>query len=117
MEFTSGGTKGFKLDEERFNIPDGHNIYGVIHGTDSKIEIATKFHELGWSVRKSSWTDFEMESEWAELHVEGENKILFKGMIDEDKFEELENLLDKFGFKYSLELYNEKDELLRTSSN
>ena len=117
MEFTSGGTNGSKLDEERYNIPGENNMYGVILGTNSKIEIATKFHEIGWSVRKSSWTDFEIESEWAELHIEGENEILFNGMLDESKFEELQNLLEKFGLKYSLELYDGEQELKRAISN
>ncbi|MEM9276788.1 MAG: hypothetical protein AAGA80_28195 [Cyanobacteria bacterium P01_F01_bin.143] len=117
MEFTSGGTEGFRLDEERYNIPDGNNMYGVVNDTISKKQIATKFHELGWSVRKSSWTDFEIECQWAELHIEGENEILFNGILDETKFEELGDLMVKLGFKYSIELYDDEQKLLRTISN
>ena len=117
MKFTSGGTRGLQLDEERYNIPDGNNMYGKIKGTVSKEQIATKFHELGWSVRKSSWTDFEIESQWAELNIEGDKEILFNGIMDETKFEELEGLLIKLGFEFSLELYNQEQELLKKTSN
>ena len=68
------------MDEGQYDIPDRNNMYGVIKGTVSKKKIATIFHELGWSVRKSSWTDFEIESQWAELTIEGDKEVLFIGI-------------------------------------
>ncbi len=68
-EFTSGGTNDYELDYERYDIPDRNNVYGIINRNKSKLEISEKFHSIGWSVRKSSWTDFVIEGKWAEINV------------------------------------------------
>ncbi|GAA0189042.1 hypothetical protein GCM10009122_48630 [Fulvivirga kasyanovii] len=117
MEFTSGGTEGFKLNKKLYDIPEELNMYGTIEGINSKLELVSKFHQLGWSVRKSSWTDYEVENEWTELCIQGENEILLSGILDEQKFEELGDLLNSFGVKYNFELVDEFQILKRTISN
>ena len=117
MEFTSSGTKGFQLNEGLYNIPKANNMYGVLEGINSKLEITIKFYELGWSVRKSSWNDYEVETEWAKLCIEGEKGILINGLLDERKLDTLGFLLNGFGLTFSLELYCEDKEIKRTISN
>ena len=116
MEFTSNGTKGSKLNEESYNIPDETNFYGTLIGT-SKLNIATQFHGIGWSVRRCSWTDYEVECEWGELTIEGKNQTLLNGTIDEEMFEQLAKILNGMGLKFSLELYDMNQNLKLTNSN
>ena len=116
-EFTSGGTSKLELDYDRYEIPDQNNLYGILGFKTSKHQTANHFDNIGWSVRKNTWTDYEIESTWAKLTIEGKNEILLNGVIDEQKFDELKTILDNFKLDFSIELYNSKQEKIKTATN
>jgi len=94
-----------------------NNLHGLIFDKISKQSVAEKFKEVGWNVRKSGFYSYEISSEWAELNIDGENEILLNGEIDLAHFEKLERLIISFDFKYSLELYDNENQLIKTVAN
>lgn len=44
-------------------------------------EIAQLYGALGWEVRKCSWFDYEISSDWAELTIEAESPIFMDGGV------------------------------------
>ena len=94
-----------------------NSLYGLIFDKISKQSVAKKFKEVGWNVRKSGFYSYEINSDWAELNIDGENEILLNGEIDLEHFEELEKLIISFDFKYSLELYDNENQLIKTVAN
>lgn len=61
------------------------------------------FESKGWSVRKSSWTDFEISTPWGELTIESDdNSPLINGAIDQAMFNALQQVLSSLGLKYSI---------------
>jgi|GEM_PF-2047587 len=115
--FTSSGTKGFQLDSEKYSIPDTNNASGVINSKHSKLELAQKFYDIGWSVRKSAFDNYEIEGEWAEFEVVGEGEVLISCSIDVSCFDQFVEILTKFDIGFSLELYNEEMKLIRVVTN
>ncbi len=115
MKFNSNGIGGGpKLNFNKYQMPNSNNLYGSFDGGKSKYEIALFFYNNGWNIRKSSFYDFEIENEWAEFEINGENnKPLLKGMIDINYFNHLIEELNLLEIKYSLELYNDKQELIK----
>ena len=93
------------------------NLYGLIFGKITKQSVAQKFKENGWEIRKSGFNEYEIKSEWSELNLEGENEILINGDIDFENFDKLEKLFSKLDLKYSLEIYDNQGELIKTVAN
>ncbi|MFJ6948515.1 hypothetical protein ACISU4_28400 [Streptomyces wuyuanensis] len=56
-----------------------------------------------------------METSWCQVEIDPvENSdLLLNGVVDPQRFHELAVLLDRFGLRYSLELYDEDDGLVR----
>jgi len=94
-----------------------NSLYGLIFDEISKQSLAKKFKQIGWDVRKSGFYSYEIKSEWAELNIDGENEILLNGEINLEHFYELENLIISFNLKYSLEIYDSENELIKTVAN
>ena len=64
-------------------IPDKPNFYSTIGDGFTRTQIADLYRQAGWRVRKCGWTDYEIESDWAELILEGELPILFHGSVSD----------------------------------
>ncbi|WP_216591069.1 hypothetical protein [Streptomyces brasiliscabiei] len=96
---------GLKLNPEWVEI--GNNVCGVLRGSRDASAVAQHFVRVGWSARSSSWRSYEVETNWCQLEVDpGEDPtVLLNGVIDPQRFDELEGLLRRFGLGYSLELY------------
>lgn len=94
-----------------------NSLHGLIFDKISKQSLAKKFKQIGWDVRKSGFYSYEITSEWAVLNIDGENEILLNGEVDLEHFYELEKLIISFNLKYSLELYDSKNELIKTVAN
>jgi hypothetical protein len=95
-------------------IPGYNNLYGTIFNVKSKKALADMFESKGWSVRNSSWTDFEVRTDWGELTIESEDKNpLINGTIDPMMFDQLKQILNSFNVVYSLELYDEQKNLIK----
>ena len=117
-KFTSSSSNNLKLDHSKYNIPENNNLYGKILNNDSKYNIAILFHKNGWNVRKSSFIDFEINNTFCEFELNGHDKEpLFSGIIDIDYFDHLIEIFDLINLKYSLELYNKQEKLIKKIKN
>jgi len=97
-----------------YKIPDQNNLYGTISNVESKKALADMFGACGWRVRKSTWTDFEVGTDWSEITIESEeHNPLINGVIDPAMFDDFRHLLNSFGVRYSLELYNDEKTLIK----
>ncbi|MFD5658644.1 hypothetical protein [Streptomyces hirsutus] len=104
---------GPKLDSEWGEV--GNNVCGVLRGCRDASGVAQHFVRAGWSSRSSSWHGYEVETGWCQLEVdpvEGPD-VLLNGVVDPQRFDELGGLLHRFGLRYSLELYEEDNTLVR----
>lgn len=88
-------------------IPDSSNFFSSLHTSLSREEIARLYAGLGWRVRKCSWVDYEVMSDWAELIIESESPILMHGPVADllDRVEELVAPLRAAGVVFSAECY------------
>ncbi len=97
------------------DIPDGSNFFASPYTALSRRQVAELFGLLGWRVRKSGWSDYEVIGPVAELVVEAESPILLHGpMADVQENAEygLAALRDA-GVAYTAEVYGADGELLR----
>lgn len=93
-------------------IPDGSNFFSVLHTTLTKEQIAQLYGKLGWSVRKCSWVDYEIECEWAELVIDSDSPILMHGSVAdvETRAKEIVAPLREAGIEFSAEAYGPEPE-------
>ncbi|MFG3169740.1 hypothetical protein [Streptomyces sp. NPDC048200] len=106
---------GRKLDSEWVEV--GNNVCGVLLGCRDASAVAQYFLRAGWSSRSSSWRSYEVETDWCQLEVvpvEDPN-VLLNGVVDPQRFDELDDLVRRFGLRYSLELYEADGALVRES--
>ncbi|MEU6706497.1 hypothetical protein [Streptomyces wuyuanensis] len=102
-----------KLDPEWVEV--GNNVCGTVRGCRDASVVAEHFERAGWRSRSSSWYGCEVETSWCQVEIDPvENSdLLLNGVVDPQRFHELAGLLDRFGLRYSLELYDEDDGLVR----
>ncbi|WP_326754753.1 hypothetical protein OH738_12940 [Streptomyces hirsutus] len=104
---------GQKFDPEWSEV--GNNVCGTLRGCRDASAVAERFVGAGWRSRSSSWYGYEVETSWCRVEidpVEGSD-LLLNGVVDPQSFQELAGLLDHFGLRYSLELYDGDDSLVR----
>ncbi|MFF3685073.1 hypothetical protein [Streptomyces sp. NPDC002187] len=102
-----------QLDPEWVEI--GNNVCGTLRDCRDASSITEQFVRAGWRSRSSSWHGYELETGWCQVEIdpiEG-SAILLNGVVDPRRFDELASLLDRFGLRYSLELYEGEDTLVR----
>lgn len=90
------------------------SIRSVLDTDLSQQQVAELFRPFGWTIRKWSWTGYEIRCIWAELYLDGEGEILMHGPIAEPlaHAEELFTPLRRGGVKYWGEFYGPDTELL-----
>jgi hypothetical protein len=97
-----------------YKIPNQSNLYGTIFSVESKKTLAYMFGANGWRVRKSTWIDYEVHTDWGEIVIEDEEaNPLIHGLIDPVMFDNFRQLLDSSNLKYSLELYDDEGNLIK----
>ncbi|MGW4878907.1 hypothetical protein ACWEPI_20385 [Streptomyces sp. NPDC004262] len=104
---------GQKLDPEWAEV--GNNVCGVLRGCRDAAAVAQHFVKAGWDSRSSSWHDYEVETSWCQLEIapiDGPD-VLLDGVVDPQRFGELDGVLRRFGLRYSLELYEGDGILVR----
>ncbi len=96
-------------------IPDSSNFYAALHASLSRRRVAGLYARLGWSVRKCSWTDYEIRSPFAELVIEAEAPILMHGPVSdvEANADRILAPLRDAGVGYCAEFYTADGSLLR----
>ncbi|MFJ4837705.1 hypothetical protein [Streptomyces sp. NPDC088746] len=104
MNFTSGGTDGPHLDAAaQAQAVRGNNICGSLTTTAGAQHAAEAFRSIGWAVRRSSWTEFKVESAFAELEVMPLNPVVFSGFVDPDRIAVLLAALKEMGLPFTVE--------------
>ena len=99
-------------------LPDRTNFYGCVR-TDLQPEaVARLFAPPAWSVRKCSWTDFEVVSEFAEVVIESSNPVLVHGLVADVTVNGLRVVepLVRAGLSGSIECYDDADVLILEKS-
>ncbi|WP_143662307.1 hypothetical protein [Streptomyces sp. Amel2xC10] len=104
---------GQKLAPEWAEV--GNNVCGILRGFRDASAVAQHFVKAGWSSRSSSWHDYEVETSWCQLEVAPADgpDVLLNGVVDPQRFDELDGVLRRSGLRYSLELYKGDDLLVR----
>ena len=93
-------------------IPIGTNVYGVIYSSNSKEEIVKKFGAHCWQISKASWFDWEKTNDFSELIIDGDNEILIHGPVSPDHFNSLTEKMKEMKLSFSLELYDDNQNLV-----
>ena len=88
-------------------IPNRANFFSILNTLLSKNQVAQLYLAIGWRVRKSTWVDYEIASDWAELTIEGESPILMDGAVADlpTRAEELVAPLREAGVAFTAECY------------
>ena len=98
-------------------IPNGTNVHGIIYSSLSKEEITKKFSTNGWMIWKASWYDWEITNDFADLILEGDKELLIHGPVSPDYFNTLAEKMKEIGLSFSLELYDENQNLITVIKN
>jgi hypothetical protein len=88
-------------------VPDGSNFFSALDTQLSPEQVARLYGALGWRVRKCSWVDFEVISDWAELVIEDTSPVLMHGPVADlpARAEELVAPLRAAGISFTAECY------------
>jgi hypothetical protein len=108
---------GLKDNTKQIMLPESSNVYGIIYSTYSKEEIVNRISKAGWNVNKASWFDWELTNDFSELIIDGDEEILIHGCVSTDYFNTLANILKEIELQFSLELYDEKGNLISEVKN
>lgn len=93
-------------------VPETSNFFATLDTTKSNADVADLFRASGWSVRKCSWTDFEVSCEHGELVLDGHG--LLQGPIVDvaTNLDSITAPLRSGNVAFSCECYGENGELL-----
>lgn len=81
----------------------------------SPFQVAEKFRNIGWRLRKCSWDEYEIRSEYAELIIHSARPILMSGEILESRngAESILSSLRESGIGCDAELYDEGNQMIQ----
>ncbi|MGW1814480.1 hypothetical protein ACWCQM_13090 [Streptomyces sp. NPDC002125] len=104
MDFTSGGTGGPRLDAAALaQVDRGSNVWGSLTAMGDAQRAAEMFHSAGWGVRRSSWTEFEVECTFAALELLPVDPVVFSGFVDPGRIAGLLAALKDMGMPFTVE--------------
>lgn len=88
-------------------LPDSSNFFSSLQTSFSREQVAGLYGALGWKVRKCTWVDYEIISDWAELIIEADAPILMHGPVADlpARAEELVAPLRAAGISFTAECY------------
>lgn len=92
---------------DRPELPDP-NLYGSLETPLNAAAVANLFGDAGWDVRKCSWTDYDLVTDWAELIIEpSEGALLLHGSVLEAQADghRVAKVLRQARITFSLECY------------
>ncbi|MFG2907402.1 hypothetical protein ACGF13_20340 [Kitasatospora sp. NPDC048286] len=108
MDFSTPGTDGPRPDAAavaravaRAELAD--NVWGSLFSAVDAQRAAARFHSAGWRVRRSSRTEFEVESAFAELRLLPLEPVTFSGFVDPDRIDALLAALEAMGLSFDVE--------------
>ena len=86
----------------------------------SKTKIKEAFVSNGWVQRMANWTDFELNNDWSELTLEGdENEPLLNGKVTfhQSNIDILNKIFNELEAQYFYEFYDEHKKLILEKKN
>jgi hypothetical protein len=89
-------------------MPLKANFYSLIKDK-TKEEVNYTFQKQGWTIRKSSMTDFEVQNSWTELVLESDKEnLLLHGLVafHPDNVKTIRHLFDSLKCPYKFEFYD-----------
>ena len=97
------------------DYPDSSNFFSSLKTELSRRQVAHLYEPLGWAIGKCSWTDYGIQSPWADLIIEAESPVLMHGPVANVlvNAEHILSPLRAAGVAYSAECYDEAGNLLR----
>lgn len=98
-------------------IPDGSNVFGIIHSPDLKEEVVKKFEAYGWMSWKAGWVDWEIKNDYSEFVIEGDKEILIHGPVATDHFDILIEKMKEMGLIFSMEFYDDNENMVMEVKN
>jgi len=99
-------------------MPLKSNFYSTIKGK-TKEDINYLFQKHGWTIRKSSIIDFELQNSWTELVLESDSEeLLLHGLIayHTDNVKIIRHLFDSLKCAYKFEFYD-NDQIVEQTQN
>lgn len=100
-------------------MPEENNFYASFTNI-SKTSIKDLLEKNNWTIRKASWTDFELYNSWTDLILEGdENEPLLNGRVifHNNNVTLLDNLFGFLGGQYTYEFYDKDKNLILEKKN
>src|SRR5688572_24272783 len=90
-------------------IPDSTNLFGTIDTALTHEKVAAVFAAAGWTTRRSGFDEFMLESPFAELILEGDQKSLLHGPVANllVNAQRIADILRQAKLPFSLECYSE----------
>lgn len=76
-EFEMDGGPEAPSDE----LPEATNFYAMLHTSLPPRDVAELYRAHGWMVRKCGWNEFELQTSWCCLVVEGSSPVLMHGLV------------------------------------
>jgi hypothetical protein len=66
---------------DNLNLPSSSNFYSTIRDKKQE-EINHVFRKQGWNVRKSAFTEFQLENGWSDLVLQSDDEVqLLHGIL------------------------------------
>lgn len=99
-------------------MPSKSNFYSVIKDK-AKEDVNYIFQKQGWTIRKSSMTDFKIQNSWSELVLESDKEsLLLHGLIayHPDNVKIIRQLFDILKCVYKFEFYD-NDQIVEQTQN
>jgi hypothetical protein len=92
------------------------HLFGTVQTHHTKAELAAAFAAAGWTSRKCTWTDYDVQSDFAELVIESDDPMLIHGPVTDviANVDRIAEVLRSMDTKFLLECQASSDgELLR----
>jgi hypothetical protein len=99
-------------------MPSKSNFYSVIKDK-TKGDVNYIFQKQGWTIRKSSMTDFEIQNSWAELVLQSDGEcLLLHGLVayHPDNVKIIRQLFESLKCAYKFEFYD-NDQIVEQTQN
>jgi len=99
------------MDDES---PAASNLFCALDTMLAKESVAGLYEQRGWSVRRCSWSDYEVRCDWAELVIDGDSPILMHGPVTDvvKRVKEILEPLHAAGISFTAECYDADGTLL-----
>ncbi len=92
------------------------DLYITLETQLSRARVNALFTKQGWDSRMCSWTEYEIQIDYAELVIASESPMLVSGGVDRDpaSIDKIIAILDAAEITYEFEVYDEHNVMIRS---